>query len=88
MKLKSEIYVSPILTEGTFKDVIIEDVSIQHKRIDDYLQITFEMYYIVNEQKVVLETNTLSFQGMNDNPNSTNRKATFKFKDNDRIHGK
>jgi hypothetical protein len=87
MKLKSETYISPILTEGTFKDVIIEDVSIQHKRIEDYIQITFEMYYIVNEQKIVLETNSLSFHGMNSNPNSTNVTATFKFNDSERIHG-
>jgi len=82
MKLKSQFYTSPIPTEGTFENVFIEETSIQTKRQDNYLKIDFEMYYLKNNQKIVLATNHLAFQGLGTDVNSTNRKATFKF-DND-----
>jgi hypothetical protein len=79
MKLKATIYKSPDLFQGTFENVFIEDVSFELKRQEKYLRINFDMYYIKNEQKIILESNYIAFQGMNGDYNSTNRKATFRF---------
>jgi hypothetical protein len=79
MKLKAPIYVSPNLLQGTFENVFIEDVSFELKRQEKYLRINFDMYYINSEQKIILESNYIAFQGMNGDYNSTNRKATFRF---------
>lgn len=87
MKLTTPIYNSPIITEGTFQNVFIEEVSIQHKRKYNYLRIDFEMYIIKDTQKVVLDSNYIAFQGMNSDEDSTNRKSTFKFNDSEEIQG-
>jgi hypothetical protein len=87
MKLQSQIYNSPILTEGTFQNIFIEEISIQHKRKDNYLRIDFEMYIIKDTQKVVLDSSYIAFQGMNDDDASTNRKSTFKFNGTEEVHG-
>lgn len=79
MKLTAPIYTSPNLLQGTFENVFIEDVSFELKRQDKYLRINFDMYYVKNDQKIILESNYIAFQGMNGDYNSTNRKATFKF---------
>lgn len=79
MKLQAQNYKSPILTEGNFQNVFIEETSIQIKRQENYLRIDFQMYYLVNSEKVLLAKHYLAFQGMNDSGYSTNRKATFKF---------
>lgn len=50
MKLISTTYSSPIITEGSFKNVSIEEVSIQHKRKENYLRIDFE--YSNNERRI------------------------------------
>ena len=44
MKLTSQIYNSPILTEGKFENVFIEETAITLKRKDSYLRIDFDMY--------------------------------------------
>lgn len=87
MKLSAPIYNSPLFTEGKFENVFIEETSLQLKRSDSYLKIDFEMYIIRNSQKVVLEKASIAFQGMNNDENSTNRKATFKFNNSEEIHG-
>jgi hypothetical protein len=79
MKLQSQNYNSPVITEGLFQNVFIEETSIQHKRKDNYLRIDFEMYIVKEERKAVLDSSYIAFQGMNDDADSTNRKATFKF---------
>lgn len=81
MKLQSQTYVSPILTEGTFSNVFIEETSVQIKRKETYLRIKFDMYYQRNNETILLASYPLAFQGMNDDELSTNRKATFKFLD-------
>jgi len=45
------------------------------------------MQFYLKNQKVVLDSNYIAFQGMNDDEVSTNRKATFKFNDSEEIHG-
>jgi hypothetical protein len=87
MKLISQNYNSPIITEGAFQNVYIEEVSIQHKRKDNYLKIDFEMYIIKDTQKVVLDSNYIAFQCMNSDEYSTNRKSTFKFNDSEEVQG-
>ncbi|WP_268846465.1 hypothetical protein [Flavobacterium aestivum] len=87
MKLIAQNYVSPIITEGTFQNVFIEETSIQLKRKDSRLRIDFDMYYIKNGCPIVLASSYIAFQGMNDDPNSTNRKATFKFNNSEEVHG-
>lgn len=76
MKLQSQTYVSPKLEQGTFTNVYIEDVSMTHKRNDKYISIGFEMYFIKNGQRVVLDTKEIAFQGMEDDLVSTNRTTT------------
>ena len=79
MKLTSQIYNSPILTEGKFENVFIEETAITLKRQDSYLRIDFDMYIEKDGQMVVLDKSSIAFQGMNDDEVSTNRKSTFKF---------
>jgi hypothetical protein len=81
MKLHSQTYTSPVLTEGTFNNVFIEETSLQLKRQENYLKIDFEMYYFKNNEKVIIAESYLAFQGMNEGGYSTNKKATFKFLD-------
>lgn len=77
MKLKAISYVSPLLNQGTFENVTIEDVSLIHKRNEKYISITFEMSYLKNDQKVVLDTVAMGFQGMENEEVSSNRTTTF-----------
>ena len=44
MKLTAQNYNSPILTEGKFENVSIEETAITLKRKDSYLRIDFDMY--------------------------------------------
>lgn len=80
MKLIAPIYNSPIDTEGTFNNVIIEEISFQIQRKETYFRIDFSMY-LRDKPEVVLETAYLAFQGMENDEVNSNRKATFKFKD-------
>ena len=80
MKLIASNYTSPILTEGTFENVAIEDTSFELKRNDSYLRIEFKTY-LQDTPEVILVTSSLAFQGMDAHPNNTTRKATFKFID-------
>lgn len=80
MKLIAPIFISPILTEGTFTNVVIEETSFEIKRKQSYLRINFEMY-LQDNPSVVLETAFLAFHGMDADENNSNRKATFKFND-------
>lgn len=77
MKLKSLNYVSPLLNQGTFENVTIKDVSLTHKRLEKYVSIGFEMSYIKNGQKVVLDTKEMGFIGMEKDEVSSNRTTTF-----------
>lgn len=79
MKLISQLYKSPIPTEGKFENVFIEETAITLKRKDSYLRIDFDMYIQENGQTIVLDKSFIAFQGMNDDESSTNRKSTFKF---------
>lgn len=76
MKLLAKNYNSPLATQGTFQDVFIEDVCITHKRIEKYLSITFQMYFIKNNQRINLCETTLAFLGMENDEVSTNQ-TTF-----------
>lgn len=87
MKLKAINYTSPILTEGKFDNVFIEETSFELKRNDSYFRINFEMYYLIGQERVVLEKAYLAFQGMNNDANSSNETATFQFNDSEEIHG-
>lgn len=79
MKLTAQIYNSPIITEGKFENVSIEETAITLKRQDSYLRIDFDMYIEKEGQIIVLDKSSIAFQGMNNDENSTNRKSTFKF---------
>lgn len=81
MKLTAPIFYSPILTEGKFENVFIEETAITLKRKDSYLKIDFDMYIEKDNQIITLDKSSIAFQGMNLDGNSTNRKATFKFLD-------
>lgn len=80
MKLIAPILISPILTEGTFTNVAIEETSFQIERKQSYLRIDFSMY-LEDKPEVVLETAFLAFHGMDAEKVNSNRKATFKFND-------
>lgn len=77
MKLEALIYNSPLLSQGTFANVTIEDVCLTHKRNDKYISITFEMSYIKNGQKVLLDTKEMGFLGMENDVVSSNRTTTM-----------
>lgn len=77
MKLTAQTYVSPLLNQGAFENVIIEDVCLTHKRHDNYIAIGFEMSCIINGQKVVLDTKEMGFQGMENDVVSSNRTTTM-----------
>jgi hypothetical protein len=77
MKLTAQTYVSPLLNQGTFANVTIDDVCLTHKRIEKYIAITFEMSYLKNDQKVILDTVAMGFQGMEGDKVSSNRTTTF-----------
>ena len=79
MKLTAQIYNSPILTEGKFENVSIEETAITLKRKDSYLRIDFDMYVEKEGEIILLDKSNIAFQGMNSDENSTNRKSTFKF---------
>lgn len=80
MKLIAPILISPLLTEGTFTNVAIEETSFQIERKQSYLRIDFSMY-LEDKPEVVLETAFLAFHGMDADEVNSNRKATFKFND-------
>jgi hypothetical protein len=73
MKLVAQTYVSPLMNQGTFENVIIEDFSVTHKRLERYLAIGFEMYYVKNDQKIVLDTKEMGFLGMGGDAISSNK---------------
>jgi hypothetical protein len=81
MKLTAPIYNSPILTEGKFENVFIEETAITLKRKDSYLKIDFDMYIEKDNQIITLDKSSIAFQGMNDDETTTNRKSTFLFLD-------
>lgn len=65
MKLKCSTYNSPIDSEGIFNEVYIEDTSYSIDRINKMFIIKFEMYYIKNSKRIVLEEGQISFRGSN-----------------------
>lgn len=73
MKLTANIYNSPNPLQGKFENVIIEDTCVVHKRLEKYLCITFEMYYIKDSQRVTLAKTDVSFLGLEGEENSSNR---------------
>lgn len=77
MKLSAQSYTSTNPLQGTFENVIVEDIKITHKKLDKYLAITFEMSYLNNGEKVVLDTKDMAFLGMNGDQDTTNVTATF-----------
>lgn len=77
MKLLAQTYVSPLLSQGTFENVTIEDVCLIHKRHDNYIAIGFEISYVKNGQKVVLDTKEMGFLGMENDVVSSNRTTTM-----------
>jgi hypothetical protein len=77
MKLIAQTYVSPLINQGTFDNVIIQDVSLTHKRLEKYISIGFEMSYLKNGQKVVLDSKEMGFMGMENDVVSSNRTTTF-----------
>ncbi len=77
MKLQAQTYVSPLLNQGAFENVTIEDVCLTHKRQDNYVAIGFEMSCVKNGQKVVLDTKEMGFLGMENDVVSSNRTTTM-----------
>ncbi|MFV5697749.1 hypothetical protein ACM55H_05215 [Flavobacterium sp. ZT3R17] len=77
MKLAAQKYISPLAIQGSFSNVVVEDVKLTHKRFDKYLAITYEMSYLRDGQRIVLDTKDLAFLGMNDSDVNSNRTATF-----------
>lgn len=75
MKLHAQVYTSPLLTEGYFNEVFIEEISFENKRVDNYFRVNFEMYIIKDNKRVILERPFLAFQGMKADKDSTNRVA-------------
>lgn len=80
MKLIAQTYNSPNPKEGTFSNVVIEEISFQIQRKESYFKIDFSMY-LQEQPNIVLETAYLAFQGMDADEINSNRKATFKFND-------
>lgn len=80
MKLLAKKYNSQVPSQGTFSNVFIEETQITHKRQENYFSVAFEMYVINDSQKHVLATNTLAFQGMNNDANNSNRTALARIK--------
>lgn len=78
MKLIAPIFISPILTEGTFTNVAIKSTKHELSSDESYLKIDFKMY-LEDKPDVVLETAYLAFHGMDADEVNSNRKATFKF---------
>jgi hypothetical protein len=83
MKLHAAIYTSPLLNQGTFENVIIQDVSLTHKRLEKYISIGFEMSYVKNGQKVVLDVKEMGFLGMDNDEVNSNRTTTFSIPNSD-----
>ena len=77
MKLTAQTYTSPNLLQGTFENVVIEDIKLTHKKLDKYLAITYEMSYQKNGKKIILDTKDMAFLGMNDDAVNSNQTATF-----------
>lgn len=73
MKLTANIYNSPNPLQGKFENVIIEDTCVIHKRLENYLCITFEMYYIKDNERVSLAKTEVAFLGLEGESNSSNR---------------
>jgi hypothetical protein len=75
MKLYTKIYNSPLDNEDTFSDVFIEDRSFSIDRYEKRLTVTFELYRFKNERKISLDVYNMSFYGMNDDEENSNRTA-------------
>lgn len=73
MKLFCQNYVSPLETEGKFENVYFEDVSYTRNRLSNSLIIIFEMYFIKNNKRIVLQRLEKSFVGNEGDEMSTNR---------------
>lgn len=73
MKLMAENYISTKYNQGKFENVFVEDTCIIHKRNDKYLSVEFEMYYLIGDERFVLDTQKMIFYGMEDDDTSTNR---------------
>jgi hypothetical protein len=73
MKLYTKIYNSPLDNEDTFSEVFIEDRSFSIDRYEKKLTVSFEMYRFKNERKISLDIHNMSFYGMNDDEDNSNR---------------
>jgi hypothetical protein len=73
MKLYTEIYNSPLDNEDTFSGVFIEDRSFSIDRYEKNFTVTFEMYRFKNERRISLDIHNMSFYGMNDDNDNSNR---------------
>lgn len=75
MKFKATSYKSPYPTEGLFTDVYIEDVNIIHNRRKNYLNVTFEMYYMLGDERIVLDSVDMGFMGVSGDAVTSNQTA-------------
>jgi len=73
MKLIAPVYHSPILTEGTFENVFIEDRNFLLQRSNNYFTIIFDMYCIRESHKIILDSFIISFLGINSESTNSNR---------------
>jgi hypothetical protein len=73
MKLTTQKYESPLENQGSFDNVIIQDVAITHRRLDKFLSIRFEMSCIKNNKKVIICIKEMMFIGMEDDIVSSNQ---------------
>lgn len=72
MILKAETYVSPLLTQGEFKEVQLEDVGLVHKRFEKYLSVAFNLSYIKDDNKIVIAKGDVDFFGNDSIPTLVN----------------
>jgi len=77
MKLRSINYISPIATEGSFEEVFIEETEVLIKKNKKYMSITFEMYCIRNEERIVLDERVIAFYGMAGDSITSNKLAVL-----------
>lgn len=77
MKLKSLNYISPILTEGKFEEVFIEETEVLIKKNKKYMSITFEMYCYRNGERIVLDERSIAFYGIAGDTVTSNKLAVI-----------
>ncbi len=73
-------YISPLLNQGTFENVAIEDREIIVRRKENFLSVKFVLFYIKEGKEIIIGAKTVEFIGLeSDYANSTNQTTFFKY---------